>query len=143
MQKAALVVTTSLLILVLFLKSQTREETPPPAPQVPPAIQEPPRAAPAFVKTYEEAMAVRDAKVLVVFGADWCHYCTLLKEHLVKSDLKGRLVCVVDTDARPELKKKHQVRSLPTSVIVENGKETARKVGFIGPDYDSWLERNK
>jgi thiol-disulfide isomerase/thioredoxin len=142
MKKAALVVTTSLLFLALFLKMEQRE-APEPDPTPPPQVQEAPIAGPTFIDTYEEASAIKDAKVLVIFGADWCHYCTLLKEHLKESDLKGRLVCVVDVEAQPELKKKHQVRSLPTSVILENGKETARRVGFSESDYDAWLERNK
>lgn len=97
----------------------------------------------AFADSYEEAVANKDRKVLVVLGADWCHYCRVLKEHLQKADLKGYVVCVIDVDDRPDLKKKHGAKSMPTSVVIVNGKEESRKIGFARAEYDAWLEENR
>jgi thiol-disulfide isomerase/thioredoxin len=97
----------------------------------------------AFADSYEEAVANKDRKILVVLGADWCHYCVMLKEHLKKANLKGYFVCLVDVEERPDLKKKHGAKSMPTSILIVNGKEESRKTGFSNAEYDAWLDDNR
>ena len=96
-----------------------------------------------FMDDYEKAVAVADKKVLVIFGADWCGYCRLLKNDLKDMDLKNYVVCVVDLDRREDIGRKLDVRSLPTSVIMLDGKQTSRKEGYKKNEYQDWLSANR
>lgn len=100
-------------------------------------------AEPVFVESYEEAVSKEDAKVLVIFGAKWCKYCRVLKEDLKSLDLDGYTVCIVDVDARKDLARKHETRSLPTSVVIENNKEASRRAGYEKEEYQAWLNSNR
>ena len=120
-----------------------------PAPETQPAPKAPeqpapstPEKGPRFVEKYEDAIARSKGKVLFVFGAEWCHYCVSLKEYLKTSAPEGCFVCFVDIDQHKYLKSMYSVRTLPTSVIVERGKEVSRKVGFSKEDYGAWLNRS-
>ena len=69
-------------------------------------------------------------KVLVDFFATWCGPCKMLGPVLEKteSDIK---VIKVDTDEFEDLSREYGVMSIPTLVLLENGKEVKRNVGFI------------
>lgn len=100
-------------------------------------------AEPVFVESYEEAISKEDARVLVIFGAKWCKYCRILKEDLDSLDLDGYTVCVVDVDSRKDLARKHETKSLPTSLVLENKKEVSRHVGYEKEGYQAWLNSNR
>jgi len=117
------------------------ERPAPKAPEVQPAPKAP-EQRPRFVEKYEDAIARKEGKVLVVFGAEWCHYCVSLKEYLKTSDPEGCVICIVDIDSRKDLKSMHSVRTLPTSILFEGGKEVSRKVGFSKAEYGAWLNRS-
>ncbi len=76
---------------------------------------------------------VRNRRVLV-FKASWCGACQGLnyewpKLRAVKwqvGDSGTDHIQIVDVDARPDLMAKYGVQSLPTIVLIENGKELRR-----------------
>lgn len=72
----------------------------------------------------------KEKKVLVDFYATWCGPCKMLGPVLEKvdSDIK---VIKVDTDNFEDLAREYGVMSIPTLVILENGKEVKRNIGFI------------
>ena len=72
-------------------------------------------------------------KVLVDFFATWCGPCKMLGPILeeYKSDVK---VIKVDVDEFDELAREYGVMSIPTLVLMEDGKEVKRNVGLVNED---------
>lgn len=144
MRSAAVLMLVAVLGLALFLKSGQISESAEGQPRTsPPAQVEPPQAKPSFTEDYEAAMGETERKVIVVFGAEWCPHCVLLKDHLKEMNLEGYLVCLVDVDQHKDIQKKHAVKLLPTSILIEKGKETSREKGFDKAKFDAWVEENR
>jgi len=71
--------------------------------------------------------------VLVDFYADWCGPCKMvapLVDEIAQSHVGKMLVAKVDTDAAPEVAARYGIRSIPTLIIFQDGKEVERSVGF-------------
>lgn len=84
-----------------------------------------------------------DRNILVIFGADWCPYCKVLKKDIVNIDTKKYIVCIIDTDKNTELVNEYKIKGLPTSIILNTTKkELTRKTGYKTNDYNSWLKTN-
>lgn len=112
----------------------------------PEVVQEEPKAVdnnPIFEGDYEKAVSHGERNVLVIFGADWCKYCKILKGDMPNMNLDGYVVCVVDVTKNKELKDRHGVSSLPTSIVMDNGKEVARTTGYSAQQYKDWLNSNR
>ena len=71
-----------------------------------------------------------EKKVLIDFFATWCGPCKMLGPILeeYKSDVKA---IKVDVDEFDELAREYGVMSIPTLVLIENGKEVKRNIGLI------------
>jgi thioredoxin 1 len=67
------------------------------------------------------------------FTASWCQPCKALAQQLEELGLDNE-VTVVDIDEQSELAIKHGVRSVPTLVALDNGKEIKRMVGVKAKD---------
>lgn len=83
-------------------------------------------------------------KLVLVFGADWCPYCRVLKKDINNiTGFKKYIVCIIDTDKNKELVEKYKIKGLPTSVIIDSKEnELARKTGYKLADYNEWLDGN-
>lgn len=140
---AALVLVTSLVLALLF-KSGLMLESAARQPQTSPPKQAEPKAEkPEVTEDYEEAMNENERKVILVFGAEWCPHCVVLKNNLKDMNLEGYLVCLIDVDKNKDAQRKHSVRLLPTSVMLESGKEISREKGFDKARFEAWLEHNR
>ena len=69
-------------------------------------------------------------KILVDFFANWCGPCKMLAPVLEKAESEIKVI-KVDTDEFEDLAREYGVMSIPTLVLLENGKEVKRNVGFI------------
>ena len=65
---------------------------------------------------------------LLVFSASWCGPCKAYKPTLLELD-QNRLQ-YIDIDELPEIREDYDVRSVPTTILVdEDGEEITRLVG--------------
>lgn len=48
-------------------------------------------------------------------------------------------VSIIDIDNYPEIAKKYGVKSIPTSILLDNGKEINRLIGY-NSTYRNWLK---
>lgn len=86
-------------------------------------------------------------KIIIVFGAEWCPYCEILKKDAnnnMITPFDEYIIAFLDTDKK-EANQQHlntyKPRSLPTSILVDNkGKELSRKIGYKNKDYLLWLK---
>ena len=67
-------------------------------------------------------------KILIDFYADWCGPCKMLAPILEEIDFID--VLKINVDQFPELSAKFGVMSIPTLVLMENGEEKTREIGF-------------
>lgn len=74
-------------------------------------------------------------KQVLYFSAKWCTACastTPLIENLKRNNPSN--VMLVDVDYDVSLTEQYNVRSVPTTVILENGNEVSRHIGVISSD---------
>jgi len=70
-------------------------------------------------------------KTMKYFSATWCGPCRTFKPVMNEIAGEGYSVQFIDIDQSPDLQQKYNVRSVPTTVIEENGVEVNRIVGAV------------
>jgi len=85
----------------------------------------------ANVKQFTEEDLNQEGKILVKFGAPWCGPCRMLAPIIESVSAEGYNVYDVNTDESEDLAIKYQIRSVPTSIVFENGKEVDRVIGAM------------
>lgn len=83
-------------------------------------------------KTFAAAEA-DGVTALIDFYADWCGPCKMLApiiEQLSQEVANDVVVGKVNIDENPVVAQKYGVMSIPTVIVLKNGKELERSVGF-------------
>jgi len=70
-------------------------------------------------------------KTMKYFSATWCGPCKVFKPVMNEIAGEGYHVEFIDVDNLSDLASKYNVRSVPTVVIEENGKEVNRIIGAV------------
>ena len=82
-------------------------------------------------ENYEEL--IKSGKpVLIDFWATWCGPCRMIAPIVeeIAQEREDILVGKVDVDTDPELAKRFGIVSIPTLVLVKDGREAARIMGY-------------
>ena len=93
-----------------------------------------------------ETKVVNDPVAVVDFSATWCGPCRMLAPVLeqISEELDGKVKFYnADVDDDPELAAGFGISSVPTVLLLKNGKVADQSVGFRpGPAMKSWIEGN-
>ena len=84
-------------------------------------------------QNWETEVLKADKPVLLDFYADWCGPCQMLAPILDEiAEEKGKTYKIgkINVDNNQKLAREFQVMSIPTLVVVKNGKLVSRSVGF-------------
>ena len=84
-------------------------------------------------ENFESEVLQSDKPVLIDFYADWCGPCKMLSPIVdeVAEENTDIKVVKINVDNAQDLAMKYQVMSIPTLVVIKEGKEVNRSVGLI------------
>lgn len=84
-------------------------------------------------ESFEKEVLKESKKVLIDFYADWCGPCQVLSpivEEVAKSNTDVKVVRI-NIDNAENIAIDYGIMSIPTLVVIEDGKEVRRSVGLI------------
>lgn len=82
---------------------------------------------------FEKEIMKSEKKVLLDFYADWCGPCRMVSPLVdeIANENSQYLVGKINVDQEPELAQTFGVSSIPTLVVMEDGKIVSRSVGAM------------
>ena len=81
--------------------------------------------------TFEEEVLNSDKPVLLDFWAPWCGPCRMIGPVLdeIAEEREDIKVCKVNVDEEPELANQYRVVSIPTLLVIKDGKIVNQSLG--------------
>lgn len=84
--------------------------------------------------TFDAVIAGATVPVLMDAYADWCGPCKIMApvlDDFARDRAGGVLVVKLDTDRNPRTAERFGIRSIPTLLLFESGREVGREVGVV------------
>jgi thioredoxin 1 len=85
-------------------------------------------------QTFDETLTAQEGVMMVDFWAEWCGPCRAIAPVLedLARESQGRVVLAkVNVDENPGLAARYGVRSIPTILLVKQGKVTDQVIGAV------------
>lgn len=82
---------------------------------------------------FEQEVLKEDKTVLIDFYADWCGPCKMLSPIIEETarEIENIKFVKINVDEATQIAIDYDVMSIPTLVVIKNGKEIDRSVGLI------------
>ena len=88
-------------------------------------------------KNFEEEVSKSDVPVLLDFWANWCGPCKMVSPIVdkVAEEVEGKAkVGKVNVDEEQELARSFNIMSIPTLIVINNGKLVKQSVGVMSKE---------
>ena len=83
-------------------------------------------------ENFKKEVLEEEKPVLIDFWAEWCGPCRMMApvvDEIAENMQDSVKVCKVNIDENQELAEKYEVMSIPTFIVIKNGKEVGRTIG--------------
>lgn len=103
---------------------------------------------PVFVDDMIDAIALSeksDKEILVVFTANWCKQCQIMKKDIQEDQeiLSDKIVCYLNLDTNKELAKQYKVKLIPDYCLLRKRIQIKRAVGYTSKErFVKWLHND-